>query len=140
MKTKIKLKIDYDYDFFLFGITCGERPYRVCWALNQQLNASFSKEPDKDVKTKNSKEPVYHEVFFSRNENRCADYRVIVNKSGSHFFASEYKYADYLLMMQGEISWEEKEVLLKKIKSIPFVQTAFEISPQRLKEKENFLF
>jgi len=140
MKAKLKLQIDYDYDFFLFGITCAERPYRLCWALNNQLNASFSKETDKEVKEKNNQEAAKHEVFSFRDEGICTDYRLIGNKSESKLFTPEYRHADYLLMVQGEIPYEKKYSILKKIKDIPFVQTAFEINPKTLKAKENFLF
>jgi hypothetical protein len=134
MAPKKKLLIQNDYDFFLFGISCGEKPYRLCWALNNQFKANFSK--DKDMETSQTKFP----MFVYHNEEMFTDYRVILNKSENKFLIPEFKQADYLLMVQGSLPSVEKNSILKKVKEVTFVQTAFEIDPKKIKSKENFVF
>lgn len=138
--SKLKLQVDIDYDFFLFGIVCAEKPYRLCWALNQQLKTAFKKSDDRELAEKNKTDSVKFPVFSFRNEEMFTDYRIIVNKSDIRFFVPEYKHSDYLLMVQGGIPFSEKENMLKKIREINFIQTAFEINPKTLRSKENFLF
>ncbi|MEK6615134.1 MAG: IPExxxVDY family protein [Bacteroidota bacterium] len=140
MATKKKLLIQNDYDFFLFGISCGEKPYRLCWALNNQLKTAFSKSKDMEVNGKNQSGQSKFPVFTFRNEEMFTDYRIIVNKFENKFLVPEFKQADYLLMVQGGMPFTEKKSILKKVKEVTFVQTAFEIDPKKIKSKENFVF
>lgn len=140
MALKKKLLIQNDYDFFLFGISCGEKPYRLCWALNNQLKATFAKDKDMEVQEKNQTTQLKFPMFAFRNEEMFTDYRVIINKSENKFLVPEFKQADYLLMVQGSLPSVEKNSILKKVKEVTFVQTAFEIDPQKIKSKENFVF
>jgi len=139
MAAKKKFLIENDYSFFLFGISCGEKPYRLCWALNNQMNATFSKSNDIEMQGKNNSDQLRFPVFAFRNEEIFADYRIIVNKTENKHLVSEYKQADYLLLIQGEIPFAEKNSILKKIKEITFVQTVFEIDANKIKNKEYFI-
>ena len=141
MKTsKKKLLIENDYEFFLFGISCSERSYRLCFALNNKLKASFSKSKDMEVLEKNQQTQSKFPVFIFKNEEMFTDYRVITNKAENKFLVPEFKQADYLLMVQGGMPFSEKSSILKKIKEVSFIQTAFEIDPKKIKSKENFVF
>lgn len=137
---KKKLLVQNDFDFFLFGISCGEKPYRLCWALNNQLRAAFSKSKDMEVQEKNHVEQSKFPVFSFHNEEMLTDYRIIINKTDTKVLVPEYKQADYLLMVQGNLPFAEKGAILKKVKEVTFVQTAFEIDPTKIKSKENFIF
>lgn len=137
---KKRLLIENDYEFFLFGISCPEKAYRLCFALNNKLKAAFSKGSDMEVQEKNNSLQLKFPVFVFRNEEMFTDYRLIINKTGSKFLVSEFKQADYLLMVQGGLPQSEKNLILKKIKEIVFVQTAFEIDPKKIKSKEQFIF
>ena len=140
MAPKKKLFVHNDYDFFLFGISCGEKPYRLCWALNNQFKATFSKDKDMEVQEKNHNAQAKFPVFVYHNEEMFTDYRIILNKSENKFLVPEFKQADYLLMVQGTLPSVEKNFILKKVKEVTFVQTAFEIDPKKIKSKENFIF
>jgi hypothetical protein len=138
--SKKKLLVENDYEFFLFGISCSERSYRLCFALNGKLNASFSKSKDMEVKEKNQQVLSNFSVFTFRDEEMFTDYRIISNKTESKILIPEFKQADYLLMVQGGMPIAEKNNILRKVKEIAFVQTAFEIDPKKIKSKENFVF
>lgn len=140
MTTRKKLLIQNNYDFFLFGISCPEKSYRLCFALNHKLQAAFSKSKDIEVQEKNQNEPSKFPVFTFRHEEMFTDYRVIVNRIGHKFLIHEFRQADYLLMVQEGIPYSEKNSILKKVKEVAFVQTAFEIDPKKIKSKENFVF
>lgn len=141
MKTaRRKLLVENDYDFFLFGISCPEKSFRLCFALNNQLKASFAKTGNMELVEKNQALSVSFPVFTYRDEEMFTDYRVIVNKADSKYLVPEFKQADYLLMVQGGMPLSEKGNILKKIKEVTFIQTAFEIDPRKIKSKENFVF
>jgi hypothetical protein len=137
---KQKLLIENDYNFFLFGISCPEKPCRLCYAMNRQLKASFSKIKDIEVQVQNQNSPLSFSVFAFRDEEMFTDYRIIVNRNQNKFLVPEFKQADYLLMVQGEMPYYERKNILKKIKEVPFVQTAFEIDVLKIKSKESFVF
>ena len=138
--SKKKLLIENDYDFFLFGISCPERSYRLCYALNGKLKVTFVKSHDMELHEKNQKLQSKFPVFTFRDEEMFTDYRMIVNKADNKFLVPEFKQADYLLMVQGGMPFSEKGGILKKVKEVPFIQTAFEIDPKKIKSKENFVF
>ena len=148
MKTsKKKLLIENDYEFFLFGISCPEKSYRLCFALNNKLNVTFSKSKDMEVpaygtgrQEKNQEAHSKFSVFTFRDEEMFTDYRIIVNKADNRVLIPEFKQADYLLMVQGGMPFAEKNNILKKVKEVTFVQTAFDIDPKKIKSKENFVF
>jgi hypothetical protein len=144
---KKKLLVENDYDFFLYGISCPEKSYRLCFALNTKLKAAFSKSKDMEVpaygtsrKEKNQPAQIKFSVFSFFNEEMFTDYRLIINKTDNKYLVPEFKQADYLLMVQGGMPFSEKSLILKKVKEIAFVQTAFEIDPKKIKSKENFIF
>jgi len=93
-----------------------------------------------EVQEKNQTEQSKFPVFSFRNEEMLTDYRVIINKTDSKVLVPEYKQADYLLMIQGSIPFSEKGAILRKVKAVTFIQTAFEIDPTKIKSKENFVF
>ena len=93
-----------------------------------------------EVKEKSQKALSNFSVFTFRDEEMFTDYRIIENKADNRFLIPEFKQADYLLMVQGGMPFTEKNNILKKVKEITFVQTAFEIDPKKIKSKENFVF
>ena len=93
-----------------------------------------------ELQEKNQKALSRFPVFTFRDEEMFTDYRVIVNKADNKVLVPEFKQADYLLMVQGGMPLSEKNSILKKIKEVAFIQTAFEIDPKKIKSKENFVF
>ena len=93
-----------------------------------------------EVKEKNQSVLSNFPVFTFRDEEMFTDYRIIVNKADNRILIPEFKQADYLLMVQGGMPFAEKNNILKKIKEVAFIQTAFEIDPKKIKSKENFVF
>ena len=137
---KFKLDIEYDYDFTLFGISCHEKDYRICWALNNKLRLEFKKVQDIELKEKKKKENTKYPLFEFIDEEVHREYFIISNRSDSALLIPEQKHADYFLMVRGNFNDAEKEILLKNIKSIQIILTAFEIQPNELKSKQNLIF
>ncbi len=52
----------------------------------------------------------------------------------------ELKTSDYFILIKGFIDEEDMENLLQQLNSIPDVLVASEISPQKLKSRENLVF
>ena len=138
--SKHKLEIEYDYDFHLLGISSHDKDYKFCWALNEKLGTDFRKGDDILIREKKSKDPDHFSVYEYQDEEMFTDFFIIVNRSGTALLIPEQKQADYLLMIKGNMTEEEKKEMMKKIKEITNVLTVFDIDPDKLKSKQNLIF
>jgi len=137
---KYTLEEEYEYDFRLIGISCHEKDYRVCWGLNNILCLSLAKEEDEiEVLIKKSNEFSKHALYSYFQEDTENEYNLLNNRSKYGLLVPEQAHADYLLMIKESYDINLIE-LISKIKSIPFVLTAFEVNVGELKSKENLIF
>jgi len=137
---KYLLEDDFEYDFTLVGISCHERDYRVCWGVNKELFLSLEKEKKEiEVFHKKNNRHSRHAVFSQINFDTEEEVHLISNRSKSGFLIPEQKHADYLLLIKGEEIVDLEEVV-KNLKKINFVLTAFFIEVSMLKSKENLIF
>lgn len=137
---KYLLEDDFEYDFKLVGISCHERDYRVCWGVNYKLSLSLSKQ-EKVIEVfhkknnRHSRHTLFSEVDFDTEQ----EVHLIANRSKSGYLIPEQKHADYLLLMKGD-DILPFDLVVKRLKSISFVLTAFAIEVTLLKSKENLIF
>ncbi len=137
---KTTLDIKYEYDFILIGISCHEKEYRLSWALNQSLHFELERRKDMQIELKKQSEPLSYPFFEYDDVENYRKYYLISNKCTGGMLLPEQKQADFLLMIKGTIRPPEKISIIKAIKEIQLVLTAFEINPEQLKSRENLLF
>ncbi|MCB9189587.1 MAG: IPExxxVDY family protein [Flavobacteriales bacterium] len=137
---KYSLDEEYDFDFYLLGISCHEKDYRTCWAINQALGINLSKEEnDIEVIIKKTNRCSLHSMFTYYNEETETEFRLIANRSTLGVLIPEKAQADYLLMVTDN---SEKSIddIRRQINEIPFVLTSFVVDVEDLKSKENLIF
>lgn len=134
---KLTLDVSYDYQFLLLGIICHSRDYRLGWFLNQKLGMDFERQ--ENLKVFHKRKETQHSCFVYSDAENHVLYHLIQNKSNEGFYLPESKIADYLLKVEddGNILISE---LSKNLKSIPIIQTVFEIEVEDLKNKELLIF
>lgn len=137
---KFKLEIEYDYDFVLIGICSHEKDYRICWAINQKLDFDLKKTEDLEIKEKKQAEPSLFSMYVHENPEEYVEYYVIANRGANGMLVPEQKQADYFLMIRGTITDGQVESIIKQLREISMVLTAYEIDPTQLKSKQNLLF
>jgi hypothetical protein len=133
MKTE-KLHISFEgfFDFKLLGISCAEKDYRLCWALNQTLSIDM-------VRLSNQGMPYREHLdgfpFFEYNdEENGRIYRLLSNRFEAKILMKELKNIDYLFLIQGEdVNLQQ---ITELIGGIEFVFLATEIEIDKLKEKD----
>jgi len=64
---------------------------------------------------------------------------LLSNKYSGEYLIPEIKQADFLFMVQGELSEKAKNELFSALKEIQAVQMVFEINYSQLKSKENLV-
>lgn len=137
---KDRLEIDYEYDFFLVGISCHEKPYRLCWAINQALELEMELSEPMLNAVKKKEDPVQFTVFSQEDKETDIAFHLMSNKNGASMLIPEQDRIDYFFIVHGPFSDEDHARMLSEIKKIPFVLMSFSINPETLKSKENFLF
>lgn len=137
---KFKLEIEYDYDFVLIGICSHEKDYRICWALNNKLGFDLKKTEELEIKEKKLDEPSLFSMYVYENAEQYTDYYVIANRSENGLLVPEQKQADYFLVIKGTVADEQVESLVKQLREVSMILTAYEIDPNQLKSKQNLLF
>lgn len=137
---KYSLDEEYDFDFFLLGISCHEKDYRMCWALNHALKIALSKEEnDIEVIIKKTNRCSLHAMFTYFEEETEVEFRLIANRSTLGVLVPEKAQADYLLMVSDN-SESSIEEIRQEVNRIPFVLTSFVVDVESLKSKENLIF
>lgn len=144
----MKYKLDNSFvhtDFFeetrLFGIVSSFKNYRFCWELNGLFGYNFKLNPEIEIELLRKGRKYYFPVYESRNiENTIAHY-LYYNLNDGEYLLPEFKHINFLWLMKGEITFEEKITnlihLLGKIKGIQLVT---ELKQELIVDKNNMLF
>ncbi|HEU4718281.1 MAG TPA: IPExxxVDY family protein [Bacteroidia bacterium] len=138
--TKFRLDVEYDYDFFLAGISCHEKPHRLCWAINKSLECSLARTESLSLSLKKNEGPASFILFSSEDKAHDAAFFLVSNKCETGTLVPEHHQADFFYIVKGPYSGEDQERMLRELRTIPFVLMAYRIDPASLKSKQNLLF
>jgi len=140
MAKKIILKSRSEPAFYtLVGISCHLMDYRLLHLLNKELGFNFSKEVDFKIKVSANKEVISFSLYSCKDEDQRNSFYLIANFSQDIVLIPEFKHTDFVMLIEGDFKKQRKDILLKTIRSIPKVLTAFEIKVTDLKNPETFL-
>jgi len=115
--------------FTLFGVSCHLNDYRLSYLLNSKLELEFIKMDDFQG----------FSFYLYQDEEFFTNYYLLSNRTQESILFPELKQTDFLLLTEGPMKKFSKEELLKNIRGIPHVLTAFEIRPQTIKNYETML-
>jgi hypothetical protein len=141
----------YDEDFSLVGIHTSLEDYALVYALNEVLKIRL-KRLEEDLSFSST---ISYPCFEWKDELYDQNWALFINTCItsqetkpndlfpdelsyiSHQLVPEYKEVNYLLKMDESAF---NSVLLKRIKAIPKVVTAYAIETEKLKSKPNLIF
>ena len=136
--SKTLLTLADDYDFKLIGISCHAKDYRICWELNNTLKIDFIRGSDYEI---SKKDELRNFTFYEYNDEvNYLDFYLIANKGNKGYLISEQKSIDFFLLLKGSVTDDHLTNFIIKVKALKIVLTAFNINPESLKSKQNFLF
>ncbi len=136
--SKMILLADFEYDFQLIGISSHAKDYRLSWELNKKFDINLVKEEEVVFSSKKSGIKEFS-MYFYQDDLEERDVRLIGNKSGGSYLVPEKKAADFFLMLY-DYNYLEINEMMREIRKINVVLTAFELDVNTLKSKENLLF
>ena len=101
----------------------------------------LAKTDDHEIWLSSSEGQKYFSRYAAVSESDETEYYLLSNRSPEGgILIPEMKHSDYFFMIRNFIDDEDLEVLLAATNEIPEVVVASEISPQKLKSKENLIF
>jgi len=116
--------------FTLTGISCHLKDYRLSYLLNRDLPASLRKMEDIAGS---------YSLYFYVDEECRNSFYLISNRSEDKVLFPELKQTDFVLLVEGPFRKARLDRLLKIIRTIPNVLTAFEVQAGSLKNFTGFL-
>lgn len=134
MAKKILLQIHSEPTYYsLFGISSTLRDYKLAFRFNKDAEMNMEKKDDfipfgfpTDVKGGCS-------LYYWRDEDHFNSFYFLSNRREGFWIFPEIKQADFLLLVEGPFTRRQTDQLLKKLRTIPNVQTVFEIKLASLK-------
>jgi hypothetical protein len=140
MAKKILLKTRSEPALYtLIGVSCHLMDYRLLHLLNKELGFNFSKEDDLKINVSALKQTVPFSFYTYKDEDHRNSYNLIANFSQDVVLVPEFKHTDFIMLIEGDLKKQRKDALLKAIRSVPKVLTAFEIKVTDIKNPETFL-
>ena len=140
--TRFRLDIEYEYDFLLVGISCHEKPYRLCWAVNKALELNMERIDSLALSLKKNENPSGFPLFRQDNFENDTSLILVANRAdqSTGLLIPEQHQADYFFIAHGPYTDTDYERMLAEIKRIPFVLMSYRLDPENLKSKQNLLF
>lgn len=138
--TKFRLDIEYDYDFLLAGISCHEKPYRLCWAINRGLELNMVRTESLSISLKKNEPASVFPLFTEEDVEKDTATMLVCNRGDLGLLITEQHQADYFFIARGPFTDQDHERMLAALKAIPFVIMSYRINPETLKSKQNLLF
>jgi hypothetical protein len=140
MSRKILLKSRPEpVSFTLIGISCHLQDYRLLHRINTEIGFEFSREDDLRVSIPGETEPPRFAFFLYRDEDQRNSYCLVSNFCRDIMLIREFRNTDYVMLIEGDFKKQKKDYLLKQLRAIPNIITAFEINFKDIKNPETFL-
>jgi hypothetical protein len=137
---KIKLQLKEESELALIAIVSPESDYRLCWAINRELNFDFKKEEDiKVIKNKKSQDTKEFAIYTFEQVEKYMTYHLVANRAFNTYLVPELKKVDYLFIIKGDQAEEEVTELTKKLLAINLIITAYKVDYSTLKSKSNLM-
>lgn len=157
------MKLDIDYNFILLGINTSLECYRLAFYLNEKLNLNFERTTtDVVVYSETNYIISQHTLYQYIDEENLIDWNLLQNKNFKNKFVENVKLPDlglfnynqsnpvlyllpelknvqFLLQIDSDISSVNLKLLLRKIRQITDVSSAFFIEYNTLRSKRNLI-
>jgi hypothetical protein len=133
------LTLDYleEVDFVVLAINSHAKGYKLCWAINNQLNLNFVKnnfhKPEKATTVEFAR-------FTSKNLDTDTQYDLLSNYSKNGYLLPKYRNVDYFLKIQNPFWEKEKSDFIKKLVEIAEILLIFEFDLYNINSLHPFIF
>lgn len=125
--------------YTLLGLSTQLKDYRLSFLLNKLPGFRFSRFDDLLIPVPDEEQPVPFSVYTSSDEEHFNTYTLLSNRSSDHVLVPSVRQADFLLMVEGPFKKQQKDDLLKALRTVPNMLLAAEINPSSVKQFESLI-
>ncbi len=127
-------------DTAMIGIGCPLQGYEFCWAVNRYLDFNFIREPENDVAYKPKKDEAHFFSLYKYEEPMSSCTHMLYQlRSDKNSLLPEIKQLDYLWLIKNRLAESLSHEITNELRSMPQVQLAQSIAPERLKNINHLL-
>ncbi|NQV01037.1 MAG: IPExxxVDY family protein [Bacteroidia bacterium] len=140
MAKRVFLEVHSEPTYYtLLGLSTQLKDYRLSFLLNKLPGFRFTRFEDLTVNLPDAEEPVPFSLYTCYDEEGFNTYTLLSNRSGNYFLIPALRQTDYLLMIEGPFKKQQKETLIKALRTIPNMLLAAEINPSLIKQYESLI-
>ncbi len=119
----------------LYGISCHERPHRLCWALNRTFGLRMERR-EEDLEfliagSEEGEEKAHYALFSYLAEEDHVTYSLIGNRSDKGPLIPQCSEVDHFFLIEAEEERDDLDVM-EEIRAVGSVLAVFRIDPATL--------
>jgi hypothetical protein len=135
---RYSLNVEPELEMEIVGICTHLRDYKLCWQINRHLGLELGR-VDGDMQSDSGKDKSAHHWYRFTNETTHTEYHLVRNKGTAALLIPEHRQVDYLLIMRENLNINVSD-LIRQLRNIENVLTAFRINTDELKNKETLIY
>lgn len=136
---KTKLIIECEYHFDLIGVSSSVKLYKVAWALNNQLQIRLVKTEDFKLEMKGGATATFCNYEYLVEESSFNLFRNRSMEMEGAYLLPELNHFDYIIKLSRNSQTFAKEVIIKELKEMKWIEYISPLEVEKLKSKDNFL-
>jgi hypothetical protein len=139
MAKKYILETSEECDFQMIGISTALKDFRLAYYLNKlaYLELTRAENLPAEVPGLEKTHPFSFYIYEEKGSELC--FYLISNRSSDIFLIPEQKQSDFFLILKGGFSHESISRIIKTLRQIPHVNTAYKINIRSDKKIDTFL-
>ena len=136
---KTKLIIECEYHFDLIGVSSSVKLYKLAWALNNQLSIRLIKTDDYELEMKGGRIATFCNYNYEVEESSFYLFRNKSMEVEGAYLLPELSHFDYIIKLTRNSQTFAKEVILKELNEMKWIEYISPLEVEKLKSKDNFL-
>lgn len=139
MAKKIKIDIDFSSDNTLLAVSFQKKDYTLAYNLNKTLKTKLEKIDDLPYYDEGLEKIIPYSLFHYHDSDCQLSYYLLSNHHPEGKLFRAFKTIDFFILVHGSVSDDSISEIVKKIKSIQGVLTAFLPDMKSVKDYSLFL-
>ena len=133
MKKYHILECDYDYNIVVLAINSHSKAYKLCWALNKNLELNFEI---------TDAHKINKDLIFTRYKSKNTDgleLNLLLNRSKKGYMIPSKKSINYFLIIKKDRFLIKKDKFLSKLRAINDILLVFNLDLDKEKYSDRFV-
>ena len=138
MKKILVFDCDLTEDYSAIALSTHLKDYKLCWNLNTVLDINLQKNTN-FVSSKKKPNLEEYSFFYHEDKEQRSVLCLLANKKNNVLLLDKMPETDFLLLIKGKMSADKIKAMIKTIRSITNILTAFVINMAKYSEMNSLL-